>query len=84
MDGPEQKVEYFSHRDTDTYMGQVITQATQLLVPIRAVFIRTFVVFLRFIFPLTRRGCFQGCGNCTPTDVRRDEARVDGMLKMAF
>ena len=70
--------------DTDTYMGQVITQATQLLVPIGAVFMRTFVLLLRGICPLTQRGCFHECGNCKTTDVRRDEARGDGMLKMGF
>lgn len=84
LDGPEKKMSIVPVADTDTHMGQVITQATQLLVPIGAIFMRTFVLFLRFVFPLIRRGCFHGCRDCKTANIGRDKARSDGMLKVCL
>lgn len=67
-------------------MGQVITEATQLFVTIRAIFMRTFVLFLCLVFPFTRRysGCFHGCRDRKTAYIGGNKARGDGMLEMGL
>lgn len=85
LDGPEKRLSIVPVTDTDTYMGQVITKAAQLLIPIGAVFMRTYVLFLRLVFPFTRRGCFHRFRDRKTGYIGGDgKARRDGVLKMCL
>lgn len=68
----------------DAYVGQVIPKATQLLVPIGAVLVGAFVLLLRLVLPLARRGCFHGCRDCKTVYIRGNKARADSMLKVGL
>lgn len=70
--------------NADAYMGQMITQAAQLLVPVTAIFVRTLVLLLRLFFPFSRCGRFNGRRNLETTYITRDKRRSDRVLKMSL